>query len=140
VTADDRYDVSGLPEAQFEPGSNDQALKNRLGIISKPEMDAAEARALEQAMDVTEHPRGQHKACLFKSALGWTAESAEKIRRRLLEAVLREDALFLDADDYGQRYALDFPVQDLGGVATVRSLWMIRAGEDFPRLVTCYVL
>ena len=40
----------------------------------------------------------------------------------------------------GQRYALDFPVQGLGGVATVRSLWIIRYGEDFPRFASCYVL
>ena len=52
MTVDDRYDVSGLPEAQFEPGSNDQVLKNRLGITSRQEMDASEARALERAMDV----------------------------------------------------------------------------------------
>ena len=52
MIADDRYDVSGLPEAQFAPGSNDQVLKNRLGITSKQEMDATEAKALERAMDV----------------------------------------------------------------------------------------
>ena len=52
MTPDDRYDVSGLPEAQFEPGSNGQVLKNRLGITSKQDMDTAEARVLEQAMDV----------------------------------------------------------------------------------------
>jgi len=40
-----------LPEAQFEPGSNGQALKNRLGIVAKQDMDEAEARALERAMD-----------------------------------------------------------------------------------------
>ena len=51
MTADDRYDVSGLPEAQFEPGSNGLVLKNLLGITSKHVMDEAEARALEQAMD-----------------------------------------------------------------------------------------
>jgi cell filamentation protein len=47
---DGRYDVSGLPEAQFEPGSNEQVLKNRLGIKSPKEMDDAETRALERAM------------------------------------------------------------------------------------------
>lgn len=47
---DGRYDVSGLPEAQFEPGSNEQVLKNRLGIRSPSEMDNAEARALERTM------------------------------------------------------------------------------------------
>ncbi len=58
----------------------------------------------------------------------------------LLEAVLQEDAGFLGADDYGQRYALDFPVQVKSGTAIVRSLWMIRQGEDFPRFISCYVL
>ncbi|MGH7166014.1 MAG: Fic/DOC family protein [Nitrospiraceae bacterium] len=52
MTADDRYDVSGLPEAQFEPGSNWQVLKNRLGITSTQVMDDTEAKALERTMDV----------------------------------------------------------------------------------------
>ena len=47
---DGRYDVSGLTEAQFEPGSHELVLKNRLGIKSAQEMDVAEARALEKAM------------------------------------------------------------------------------------------
>ncbi|MEK9141077.1 MAG: DUF6883 domain-containing protein [Nitrospirota bacterium] len=58
-----------------------------------------------------DHPRGQHKARVFKSALGWTVDEAEDVRRRLLEAVLHTDASFLGADDYGQRYALDFAAQ-----------------------------
>ncbi len=52
MPTDDRYDVSGLPEAQFEPGSNGLVLKNLIGIMSKQVMDEAEARALEQAMDI----------------------------------------------------------------------------------------
>ena len=48
---DGRYDVTDLPETQFEPGSDEQVLKNRLGIVSKQAMDEAEARALERAMD-----------------------------------------------------------------------------------------
>src|SRR6058998_3501561 len=51
VTTGDRYDASGLPEAQFEPGSNGQVLKNRLGITSKQGMDDAEARGLAKTMD-----------------------------------------------------------------------------------------
>lgn len=87
-----------------------------------------------------EHPRGQHKARVFKGVLGWTSDQAENVRQRLLEAVLLEDADFLGADDYGQRYALDFDVQGAGTVTTVRSLWIIRHGEDFPRFTSCYVL
>ena len=59
MTADDRYDVSGLPEAQSEPGSNRLVLKNLLGIMSKQDMDEAEARALEQAMDVLVRSYGE---------------------------------------------------------------------------------
>jgi len=50
VKKDARYDVSGLVEAQFEPGSDERVLRNRLGIKSPMEMDVAEARALETAM------------------------------------------------------------------------------------------
>ncbi|MCG3205843.1 MAG: hypothetical protein KCHDKBKB_02566 [Elusimicrobia bacterium] len=44
-----RYDVSGLIEAQFEPGSRNQVIKNLLHIKRKQDMDAAETAALEQA-------------------------------------------------------------------------------------------
>ena len=46
-----RYDTSGLVEAQFEPGSHDQELKNLLSIKTVEEMDQAEALALEDAQD-----------------------------------------------------------------------------------------
>lgn len=59
MTSDDRYDVSDLPEAQFEPGSNGLVLKNLLGITSKPIIDEAEARALEQAMDALVRAYGE---------------------------------------------------------------------------------
>jgi hypothetical protein len=108
--------------------------------LPNAERAVVDVRKLRHYCLNNEHPRGQHKARVFRSALGWTAEQAEDVQRRLLEAVLREDASFLGADDYGQRYALDFPVQGLGGVATVRSLWIIRYGEDFPRFASCYVL
>lgn len=51
MSPDDRYDVSGLTEAQFEPGSDGLVLRNLLGITSPAEMDAVEANALIEAMD-----------------------------------------------------------------------------------------
>jgi cell filamentation protein len=47
---DGRYDVASLTEVQFEPGSNDMVIKNRLGITSPKVMDDTEALALERAM------------------------------------------------------------------------------------------
>jgi len=50
-----RYDVSGSIEAQFEPGSGDTVLKNRLGIIDPAAMDRVEAEALIKATDALFH-------------------------------------------------------------------------------------
>lgn len=47
----DRYDVSDIPEGQWQAGSRGKVLRNRLGITSKAEMDRVEALALEKAVD-----------------------------------------------------------------------------------------
>ena len=46
-----RYKTAHLIEDQFEPGTNDQVIKNKLGITSPEEMDDAEAIALKEATD-----------------------------------------------------------------------------------------
>lgn len=46
-----RYDTSGLTEAQFEPGSRGRVLKNLLGITGKREMDSIEATRLAVVTD-----------------------------------------------------------------------------------------
>ena len=37
-----RYNVSGLKEAQFEPGSGDKVLRNLQGVIDLEEMNVIE--------------------------------------------------------------------------------------------------
>ncbi len=110
--------------------------------MTLPNADQAvvDVRKLRDYCLNADHHRGQHKARVFKSALGWTADEAEDGRRRLLEAVLYTNARFLGADDYGHQYALDFVAQGVIEPATVRSLWIIRHGEDFLRFASCYVL
>lgn len=43
----DRYDASGSIEGQYQPGSNDKVLLNKLGITSSDDMDQAELELLE---------------------------------------------------------------------------------------------
>lgn len=86
------------------------------------------------------HPRGKHKARVFARVLGLTAADADELRQRILSAVILEDAIPTDQDEYGQRYAVDFRISRQGNEALVRSLWIIRASEDFPRMTSCYVL
>jgi len=87
-----------------------------------------------------DHPRGRHKARVFAAALGLTADQAEALQNALLEAARTEEASATDQDDYGQRYVVDFTMNGPAGQAQVRSSWIVRTGEDFPRLTSCYVL
>ncbi|MFH1009241.1 MAG: hypothetical protein V1800_17340 [Candidatus Latescibacterota bacterium] len=86
------------------------------------------------------HSRGKHKARLFSSILGLTSVHAEQLRKTLLDIVRTHHAAASHQDEYGKQYVVDFMMKSLKGRAKVRSLWIIRSGEDFPRLTTCYVL
>jgi cell filamentation protein len=46
-----RYDTSHLIESQFEPESNEQVLKNKLGITSADKMDTLEKEEQLRALD-----------------------------------------------------------------------------------------
>lgn len=52
MKAADRYDVSGLAEAQTEPGSRGRVLRNLLGITLRRAMDRFEAQAQVRALEV----------------------------------------------------------------------------------------
>jgi hypothetical protein len=88
------------------------------------------------------HPRGRHKARVFRSRLGLTAADTETLRHALLDAATnRQDHLLPSlADEFGQRYLLDLELTTFTGSATVRSAWIVLAGEDVLRLTSCYVL
>lgn len=87
-----------------------------------------------------EHPRGKHKARVFASALGLTAEDSKELRQTLLSAAVSRKATPAEEDEYGKRYVLDFEMRTEAGSATVRSVWIVRTGEDFPRFTSCWVL
>jgi hypothetical protein len=86
------------------------------------------------------HPRGRNKARVFASVLGLTQNQSEILRKALLAAIKLGKAIPTGKDVYGQRYQLDFEMEGIKGTATVRSLWIIRAKENFPRLSSCYIL
>jgi len=86
------------------------------------------------------HPRGRHKARVFVTALGITADNSEELRNAILSAIISEDATPTDGDKYGQRYVVDFTMARQSRQADIRTTWIVRAGEDYPRLTSCYVL
>jgi Domain of unknown function (DUF6883) len=86
------------------------------------------------------HPEGRHKARVFRATLGMEREDAEALRPLLLAAARDQDAEATEADEYGERYVLDSSLRYTGREARVRSAWIIRKGENFPRLTSRYVL
>jgi len=87
-----------------------------------------------------DHPRGKHKARVFQAACGLTVEHAEWLRQQLLDAAEQADAFPADSLGFGARYVIELMVQGPSGSARVRSAWIIRQNEEFPRFVSAYVL
>jgi hypothetical protein len=82
--------------------------------------------------------RSKGKARFF-AALGYTSENWTEF-----EKALREQHLVLDAEEdevtqWGTVYAIVGPITGPSGeTADVRSIWIIRHGEEAPRFVTAY--
>ena len=87
----------------------------------------------------SEHPRGKNKARVFAS-VGIRESDAEELRARLLEAASNSEARLGVANPYGQRYIIDFDLVRQGRTVRIRSTWIVRTGDDLPRLTSCYVL
>ena len=85
------------------------------------------------------HSEGQHKAIVFRSALGIGLDEAQELRVALTQALLTQEAIPLDRNLYGQKYGIDFEMTRDDRQAIIRSIWIVRNDEDFPRLVTCYI-
>ncbi|MFN3351817.1 DUF6883 domain-containing protein [Pseudorhodoplanes sp.] len=86
------------------------------------------------------HPRGRHKARVFRQTLGVGRDDADWLKGAILAALSGVDAVELERDVYGARWRADVALTRQNRQAVVRTVWMIRAGERIPRFVTCWVL
>ena len=68
-------------------------------------------------------------------------ETEALLRNALLTAARNSDQAAARGDSgFGELYTLRFPLRTSHGAATVLSVWIVRHGEDFPRLATCYIV
>ena len=86
-----------------------------------------------------EHPTGRHKAHVFQSVLGLTIADAEFLQETIRQIVTTHETQPQTPTPYGERYVIDFTLTTSVGSAVVRTTWIIRWQEDFPRLTGCYV-
>ena len=109
-------------------------------LIPHPENAVVDIRKLRDYCLNTEHSTGKHKARLFRSILGMTAENASELREILLQVVQTQEAKLGRRDLFGQRYTLDFALEWHNKSATIRSGWIIEVNSQVPRLTSCYPL
>lgn len=96
---------------------------------------------LEDYVLNSRHREGRHKARVFEAVLGITLANADVLRSAVLSAAEDSDeAEFLGSNGHGEIYILRFPLKAQEGSATVLTAWIVRDGEDFPGLITCYIV
>jgi hypothetical protein len=75
----------------------------------------------------------------FFAALGYTGDNWADFERALREQHLILDAEEVESTEWGTMYAIIGPISGPSEEqAEVRSVWIIRTGEDTPRFVTAY--
>jgi hypothetical protein len=87
-----------------------------------------------------EHPRGRHKARVFRETLALTRRDARWLQSALLDAVRVTEAVHLRQDRFGTHWRVDVSLTRQGRRAVIRTLWIIRTAEQAPRFVTCWVM
>jgi hypothetical protein len=87
------------------------------------------------------HRHGQHKARVFQSVLGITLADPDALRTALERAAATsKNAVHRGNNGFGEVYELRTTLTTRRGTATILSAWIIRNGEDFPRLTTCFIV
>jgi hypothetical protein len=85
------------------------------------------------------HPYGKEKAIPFKSILGIGAGEASLLKDAILKGVSENDCAIKEQDEYGERFSVTMKISIFQKEAVVTTGWIIRTGEDYPRLTTCYI-
>ena len=84
------------------------------------------------------HPVGRFKAAFFRS-LGYDAVVWQKLEHDLRSQHLELEAAPIQGSSFGQKYEIRGPlVGPAGRCEVLVSVWIIRDGEEIPRLVTAY--
>ena len=86
----------------------------------------------------SDHPKGKHKAKVFKSALGITAENVQLLYQLVQQAAMEGDVVQAQTTEFGQEFKLDWIVPETDGVQ-LRTIWLIPQGSIVPQLVSAFI-
>jgi hypothetical protein len=87
------------------------------------------------------HPRGKHKAGVFRSALGFDQSNWSLLAECIRHELPYHEAGLGSSDTWGMKYTVVLPITGPNGcTADVHTAWIIRIGSDVPSLITLYVV
>ncbi|HDR2708995.1 DUF6883 domain-containing protein [Enterobacter mori] len=129
--------LSKIPE--FESPAL-KGFTSESGTLLNAEHAVVDYRKLSTySLDVN-HPVGGHKARVFQSALGYNPTNSDVLAGRVREGILTGPAKILNADQYGQRMAVEMPILGINGeTVIVRSGWIYETDAVVPRMTTILV-
>jgi hypothetical protein len=85
------------------------------------------------------HTRGGDKARVFRAALGIDSSHAVWLRDIILEALPNAPSKATLQDGYGMRYSAEITVTRQNRTVVIKTGWIIRYNEDFPRFISAWV-
>src|SRR6266496_3313044 len=86
----------------------------------------------------TSHPVGRFKAAFFIS-LGYSVDRWEVLREDILMLARAGTAVLARPSLHGRKFEVDGTLKGPSGrLAAVRTVWILRSSEQFPRFVTAF--
>ena len=73
-------------------------------IVENADKAVIDIRKLKDYCLSKSHPRGRHKAKIFKKTINFDAKDVNKLKLLLHNAINNSDAKFLFQDKFGKRY------------------------------------
>ena len=123
----------------MEPGhrtmivrDGDASAERRLGDRRYPEAGGLLPEPIASARPA--------KARVFRQAAGLQQGDAARLPAALLEAAPAGEAVAVATDPWGTHWRPDVTIGRRRKKAVVSTIWIVRTGQDLPRLVTCWVL
>ena len=106
--------------------------------LPNPERAVITPDKLVQYLLDTEHKRGGHKARVLLE-FGYHVAHWQQLRSDILQFHVPADVESIRQTLYGTRYVIRAPLPTPNGrVLTIKTVWQIDEGTDFPRLITLF--
>jgi hypothetical protein len=84
------------------------------------------------------HASGKHKAKVFASALGITADNVEILYELIQTAAIEGEVVQENTTEFGRQFKVDWTIPETNSVI-LRTIWEISHLNSNPRLVSAFI-